>query len=300
MEAGRSKAEDPGARDCIIPRCPAHAGDAPRPMTPDQLDARLRFAVAAAHRAGETALAHARDPAGLGTVSKGVQDVVTAADKAVEQALRREIAEAFPGDAVLGEEEGLSPGWDGRAPLWILDPIDGTANFARRLPLWCVSIGVYSDGDAVCGVIHNPMAGETHAAARGRGATMNGTPIRVSRAALPEHSRIGLGFSYRRERKLHVAAVDRLLARQCEYSRLGSGALGMAHVADGRFEGYFEPHINSWDVAAGLVIVREAGGFTNDFFARDGLTRGNPILAGAPGLREFLESTLGDLMEPGI
>ena len=95
MEAGRSKAEDPGARDCIIPRCPAHAGGAPLPMTPDQLDARLRFAVAAAHRAGETALAYARDPAGLGTVSKGVQDVVTAADKAVEQALRREIAEAF-------------------------------------------------------------------------------------------------------------------------------------------------------------------------------------------------------------
>jgi myo-inositol-1(or 4)-monophosphatase len=129
---------------------------------------------------------------------------------------------------------------------------------------------------------------------------MNGKPIRVSQATSPGHSRIGLGFSYRRERHLHVAAVDRLLARQCEYSRLGSGALGMAHVADGRFEGYFEPHINSWDVAAGLVIVREAGGFTNDFFARDGLTRGNPILAGAPGLREFLESTLGDLMEPGI
>ena len=150
-------------------------------MTPDQLDARLRFAVAAAHRAGETALAHAHDPAGLGTVSKGVQDVVTAADKAVEQALRREIAEAFSGDAVLGEEEGLSPGWDGRAPLWILDPIDGTAKFARRLPLWCVSIGVHSDGDAVCGVIHNPMAGETHAAARGSGATMNEPTISQTR-----------------------------------------------------------------------------------------------------------------------
>lgn len=269
-------------------------------MTPADLDARFRFAQDAARRAGDLAIALARDPAGLGVVAKGVQDVVTAADKAVEKALRREIAEAFPGDSVLGEEEGLSPDWDGRAPLWILDPIDGTANFARRLPLWCVSIGVLHDGDAVCGVVHNPVADEMHAAMRRNGATMNGRPIRVSQATSPEHSRIGLGFSYRRERHLHLAAIDRLLARHCEYSRLGSGALGMAHVADGRFEGYFEPHINAWDVAAGLVIVREAGGFTNDFFARDGLSRGNPILAGAPGLREFLEATLGDLMEPGI
>ena len=265
-------------------------------MSPRELDNRLRFAIDAARRAGELALAHARDPDGLSIEAKGVQDVVTAADKAVEKALRAEIAAVFPGDAVLGEEEGLAAGWNGSTPLWILDPIDGTANFARRLPLWCVSIGLYTDGDALLGVIHNPMTDELHAAARGRGATLNGQPIRASVATTPEQSRIGLGFSYRREQSLHVAAVDRLLARHCEYSRLGSGALGMAYVADGRFEGYFEPHINSWDVAAGLVIVREAGGFTNDFFAGDALMRGNAILAGAPGLRAFLEATLGDLM----
>jgi myo-inositol-1(or 4)-monophosphatase len=267
-------------------------------MTPDEIDHRLRFAIDAARRAGDLALAHARDPAGLFVEDKGVQDVVTAADKALEKQLRADIAAAFPRDAVLGEEEGLDAGWDGRAPLWILDPIDGTANFARRLPLWCVSIGLYAEGDALVGVIHNPMADELHAAARGRGATLNRQPIRVSAATRPEQSRIGLGFSYRREHALHVAAIDRLLARRCEYSRLGSGALGMAYVADGRFEGYFEPHINSWDVAAGLVIVREAGGFTNDFFAGDALRHGNAILAGAPGVRGFLESTLGDLMLP--
>ena len=265
-------------------------------MNPSELDARLRFAIAAARRAGDLALSYANDPARMGTVAKGVQDVVTAADKAVEKALRAEFAAAFPGDAMLGEEEGISPDWDHRAPLWIVDPIDGTANFARRLPLWCVSIGLLVDGDAALGVIHNPVANELYAAVRGRGATMNGQPIHVSRAKTPEESRIGLGFSYRREHRLHVTAIERLLARHCEYSRLGSGALGMAHVADGRFEGYFEPHINSWDVAAGLVIVREAGGFTNDFFSGDALKHGNPILAGAPGLRGFLESTLSDLM----
>ena len=265
-------------------------------MTPESLDARLRFATAAAHRAGEIALAYAHDPARMAIEAKGVQDLVTAADKAVEAALRREIAAAFPTDAVLGEEEGISAGWDGRAPLWVVDPIDGTANFARRIPVWCVSIGLVVDGDAALGVIHAPALGDTHAAARGRGATLNGAPIRVSPASAPEASRVGLGFSYRCDRKVHLAAIDRLLARHCEYSRLGSGALGMAHVADGRFEGYFEPHINAWDVAAGIAIVREAGGFTNAFFAGDGLTRGNAILAGAPGVRAFLETTLGDLM----
>lgn len=265
-------------------------------MTPDDLDARLRFATAAARRAGDLALSYARDPARMSIESKGVQDLVTAADKAVEASLRREIAQAFPGDAILGEEEGITPDWNGRAPLWVVDPIDGTANFARRIPIWCVSVGLVVDGDAALGVIHAPVLDETHAAARGRGATLNGVPIRVSSASTPEASRIGLGFSYRCEQRPHLAAIDRLLARHCEYSRLGSGALGMAHVADGRFEGYFEPHINAWDVAAGIAIVREAGGFTNAFFAGDGLTRGNPILAGAPGVRDFLESTLGDLM----
>jgi myo-inositol-1(or 4)-monophosphatase len=148
------------------------------------------------------------------------------------------------------------------------------------------------------GVIHNPMTDELHAAANGRGATLNGTPIRASAVDSPKHARINLGFSYRRDPRLHVASIERLLARECEYSRLGSGALGMAYVADGRFEGYFEPHINAWDVTAGIVIVREAGGFTNDFFAGERrLERGNAILAGAPGMRAFLEDTLGDLMD---
>jgi myo-inositol-1(or 4)-monophosphatase len=267
-------------------------------MTPHELDLRLAFAVDAARRAGETALAYARDPEAMGIEVKGKQDVVTLADKSVEKALRAEVAAVFAHDAMLGEEEGITPGWDGSAPLWIVDPIDGTANFARRLPLWCISIGLYAGGEPVLGVIHNPVTNELHAAAKGRGATLNGMPIRASSVDSPRHARINLGFSYRRDPSLHVASIERLLGNECEYSRLGSGALGMAYVADGRFEGYFEPHINAWDVCAGIVIVREAGGFTNDFFGGDDrLKRGNAILAGAPGMRGFLEGTLGDLMQ---
>jgi len=266
-------------------------------MTDDDLDRRLAFAIDAARRMGALALMYAAHPERMGVQVKGIQDVVTVADRAVEEALRAEVARAFPGDALLGEEGGMSAGFDGHAPLWVVDPIDGTANFARRVPMWCVSIGLVHEGRPVAGVIHAPVLDELHAAARGRGATMNGKPIRASAVDDPRHARIGLGFSYRRPHALHLASIDRLLTAHCEYSRLGSGALGMAHVADGRFEGYFEPHINAWDVAAGIVIVREAGGFTNDFFDRDALARGNPILAGAPGMRRFLEDTLGDLMQ---
>jgi myo-inositol-1(or 4)-monophosphatase len=253
---------------------------------------RFAFAQGAALAAGALALPHFRNRATLAVESKGLQDVVTVADKAVEAMLVARIASAFPGDVVLGEEGGLSAAWDRRQPLWVIDPIDGTANFARGLPLWCISIGLLVEGKAAAGVIYNPVNGELHAAMAGSGATLNGAPIRVSAVADPQQARIGLGFSYRRPPSIHLGNIARLLDAGCEYSRLGSGALGMAYVADGRFEGYFEPHINAWDVLAGIVIVREAGGWTNDFLAGDALAHGNPILAAAPGVRGFLEREL--------
>ncbi len=255
---------------------------------------RFAFAQGAALAAGALALPHYRNRATLLVESKGLQDVVTVADKAVEEMLVARISAAFPGDVVLGEEGGFSASWDGRSPLWVIDPIDGTANFARGLPLWCVSIGILIGGEAVAGVIYNPVNGELHAARSGGGATLNDVPIRVSSVGDHRHARMGLGFSYRRPSSIHVGNIDRLLQAGCEYSRLGSGALGMAYVADGRFEGYFEPHINAWDVLAGIVIVREAGGWTNNFLADAGLTEGNPILAAAPGMRAFLERELWD------
>jgi myo-inositol-1(or 4)-monophosphatase len=153
-------------------------------------------------------------------------------------------------------------------------------------------------GDAVAGVIYNAVTDELHAGSVDAAATCNGKPIRVSRVTDPRRARVSLGFSYRRDPALHVAGIARLLAAGCEYSRLGSGALGMAYVADGRFEGYFEPHINAWDVAAGIAIVRAAGGWTSDFFAGDGLNRGNAILAATPGTRAFLQRELWPTLEP--
>ena len=259
-----------------------------RALTPS----RFAFAQRIAREAGALALSHYRRRGELAVESKGLQDIVTVADRAVEAMLVARIGEAFPGDVVLGEEGGYSAPHTGGAPLWVIDPIDGTANFARGLPLWCISIGLLHDGVPVAGVIYNACTDELHAGSIDTPATCNGAPIRVSRVADPHHARLSLGFSYRRDPSIHLASIARLLAAGCEYSRLGSGALGLAYVADGRFEGYFEPHINAWDVAAGIAIVRAAGGWTNDFFAGEGLARGNPILASAPGMRAFVEREL--------
>lgn len=260
---------------------------------------RLALAQSLAHDAGALAMSHYARYRELQVESKGLQDIVTIADRAVESMLIEGIGQAFPEDIVLGEEGGFTANHraHSNATLWVIDPIDGTANFARGLPLWCISIGVMQRGDVVAGVIFNPVTGEMHAGGVDAAATCNGTPIHVSAVDDPHRARVGLGFSYRRDPAIHVGGVGRLLAAGCEYSRLGSGALGMAYVADGRFEGYFEPHINAWDVAAGIAIVRAAGGWTNAFFDNDGLRRGNAILAAAPGVRDFLEQELWPTLE---
>ena len=133
-------------------------------------------------------------------------------------------------------------------------------------------------------MIYDPVNDELYHSLSGNGAFRNETPIRVSQAAKLEEAHVGLGYSYRRPVKEHASAVEACLTAHCEYSRTGSGALSLAYVADGRFDGYWEGHMNSWDAAGGLAIVREAGGWISDFFAGDGLNSGNPILAATPAL----------------
>jgi myo-inositol-1(or 4)-monophosphatase len=143
------------------------------------------------------------------------------------------------------------------------------------------------------GIIYHPLVAELFSARRGGGAFLNGHPIKVSGETDVKNARVGIGFSYRRPVRDHVRAVEGLLSGGCEYLRLGSGALGLAFTAAGRFDGYFERHINSWDAAAGLVLVQEAGGYTNDFLADDGLTKGSELLAATPGLVEPLKQLTG-------
>jgi myo-inositol-1(or 4)-monophosphatase len=220
---------------------------------------------------------------------KGDQDYLTEADGEVERLISERINAAYPADSVLGEEGGGNVG----ESAWIIDPIDGTANFARGNPHFCISIAYLRDGDPAIGVIYSPVLDELYAAQRGGGAVLNGTAIHVSDTADMRRATIELGWSTRRPLADYTAMVHRTFAAGAGVLRSGSGALGMAYVAAGRTDGYGELHINAWDVLAGLLIVREAGGWTNDFLAQNGLAGGNPILGCTPALRSALTQVTG-------
>ncbi|MFO1303263.1 MAG: inositol monophosphatase family protein [Burkholderiales bacterium] len=233
---------------------------------------------------------------GFGTSStkmKGVHDVVTEMDGAVERYIRAEIARRYPQDAVLGEEQGEERGGAGGDRLWIIDPIDGTANYARGLPRYCVSIGYAEQGVPVLGAIYDPSNDALYAAARGEGAWQDGERMRVSEIDDMQAATVECGWSTRRPASAYVDLIGRVFAAGAAMRRAGSGALGLVDVAAGRVEAYAELHINSWDCAAGIVLVQEAGGFTNDFFAGDGMRAGNPLLATNAALCGKLAAVIG-------
>ena len=254
----------------------------------DDLTTRFHVACAVAHEAADIARRqfHSRDTRQF--VLKGPQDYFTEAGGEIERLIIRRIGEVFPDDAFFGEEDSGTIG----ERTWVIDPIDGTANFSRGNPYFGISIALVHDGQPVVGVVCNPMARELFAASRGGGATVNGRPLAVSEVAEMNRATIELGWSLRRPIADYVAMVDRVTATGAGFTRGGSGALGLAYVAAGRIDGYGELHINSWDCLAGIVLVREAGGWVNDFMAGDGLTQGNPLLACTPALRgPLIEAT---------
>jgi myo-inositol-1(or 4)-monophosphatase len=256
------------------------------------LAARFAAAQAVAREAGALAVAMRQGPSeDFDVKGKGTLDFSTAADLAVERLVGERLGRRF-GDAMLGEEYGATGGGAPRPErLWVVDPIDGTYNYMHGLPAWCVSLAYVDQGEIAFGIIYSPTTDELFAARRFHGATRNGVPIHVSgnRHAAPL---IEIGCSQRRPLERYLNLIRRTFAAGCEFRRLGSGALGMARVAAGETDGYLELHINSWDVLAGIALVREAGGWTNDFLAGDGLIEGNPIIACTPELRETLEGLM--------
>ncbi len=248
---------------------------------PDKaLEKRHRAACAIAREAGALMRRlFARRAAGTYEL-KGDHDYLTEADGRVERLIVKRIEEAFPGDTVFGEEGG------GRmsSQVWVIDPIDGTANFARGIPHFCTSIAFVREGRTALGAICNPVLNELFAARRGGGATLNGKPMRVSGTTDIRRATFELGWSTRRPLADYVAMVGRVTATGAGFQRAGSGALGIAYVAAGRIDGYAELHINAWDALAGLLMVEEADGRTNDFLGKNGLTEGNLVVAATPGL----------------
>lgn len=242
---------------------------------------RLQAALRIASEAADLALEYFGDANKLGTKMKGFQDWLTEADGAVERLIRKRIEETFPGEGFLGEEGG---GDNNPDALWIVDPIDGTANFARGDLLWCISIGYLEQGVPRLGVIHAPLISEVYAAETGKGATRNSKPIAAAATNDMRAAAIEIGWSARKPTDQYLGLVRDCMARGASVKRSASGALGMCWVAGGRTDAYLEHHINSWDVAAGYVIAQEAGCTVNDFFVPGAVERGNPILASTPAL----------------
>ncbi|MCO6050240.1 inositol monophosphatase [Mesorhizobium sp. RP14(2022)] len=248
----------------------------------DAIAARHELAEAIAREGGALALRYFRNRDTLSIdIKTNGQDVVSIADKEVEAHLRHRIAEAFPDDGVLGEEEGMKPGTSGFT--WVMDPIDGTTPFVFGIPAWCLSIAVTRDRAIETGVIYDPVANELYSARRGEGATLNGQAIRVSTSHDLSTGVLGLGASHRVPSAQVAGVVERLLDSGGMFIRNGSGALMLAYVSAGRLAAYWEPHMNAWDCFAGFLLVEEAGGWAVDLHTEWGeLINGGPVLAGAP------------------
>ena len=264
----------------------------------DPVAARAAFASDLAHRAGELALHHFRNRATLKVETKaGALDLVSVADRAVEDMIRAEIARAFPDDAILGEEGGAAPGRSGLT--WIIDPIDGTVPFLMGLPHWCVVIALAEGPETLAGAIDVPVTGERFAARAGHGATLDGARLRLDADRRIDQFPIGVGASERADPAAIAGIVRRLMEAGSVFYRNGSGANMLASVAAGRLGGFVEPAMNPWDSVAGLLMIREAGGIAQPFpaDARLGLS-----LAAAPGVWEALHriaaEELGALVAP--
>ena len=251
-----------------------------------ELNVRLAAASALSREAGALTMRRFRDR-GFKIGLKGPQDFLTEVDSEVERLIAARLHVQFPGDGFIGEE-GAGRVSQGDAPIWVVDPIDGTANFARGAPHFCVSIALTDGKKALLGAIYDPALDELFTASAGSGAFLDGAPIRVRDTTQMHAASVEVGWNLRSPPETFLAIMKHIAESGAAPMRCGSGALALAYVAAGRSDAFLEPMINAWDCLAGNVLVEEAGGYVSDFLARDGLTKGNPLLACAPGVRAAL------------
>ena len=215
------------------------------------------------------------------------QDVVSIADRNVEKTIIEGLQADFPQDGFLGEEQGITQGDNDY--LWVIDPIDGTACFLNGMHAWCVSVAMMVGGKIAFGLVFDPNGKELFSAIAGKGCFVNDKPVSTLNVNSVQDGVMGVGTSHRVPSSQCVNFIERLLNEGGMFIRNGSGALMLAYVAAGRLIGYYEPHINSWDCLAGLIMINEAGGWCNPFLAGEGLLKGNPILVSASGLENTLK-----------
>ncbi|MET1253867.1 inositol monophosphatase family protein [Aliikangiella maris] len=243
------------------------------------MQAFLTIAVRAARKAGDYIV---READKIRSVqSKSSNDFVTNVDEAAEKLIIDTIAQAYPDHSFLGEESGHSGSGEYR---WIIDPIDGTTNYIRKVPHWCISIACTYRGRSEVAVIYDPIREELFTAVKGRGAQLNDKRIRVSQTNGLEHSLLATGFPFRHPQKLaeYNRIFNQLFPHCADMRRGGSAALDLAYVAAGRFDGFWEFGLNEWDIAAGTLLVTEAGGIVSDFSGNPNYQNSNSLLAANP------------------
>lgn len=251
----------------------------------------LTTAIQAARAAAAIHRFHAEDIDKQIDTKANYADLVTKVDKESERRIRELISAAHPDHTILGEEQGELAGRAGHSRWrWIVDPLDGTTNFLHGLPHWAVSIALEHKGNIVAGVIHDPVKDEMFHAERGEGAWLNGSRIRVSGRRRMVESLFATGVPFAAMTSLPAVLRDlsRLMPECAGVRRLGAASLDMAYVAAGRYEGYWEREIHPWDIAAGMIIVAEAGGFVGPVLAEGDPLAGGGIIAGNATLHDRL------------
>ncbi len=247
----------------------------------------LNIAIKAARRAGSIITRASEDIGSLTVSDKGYNDFVSEVDLASEKEIIRVLKIAYPNHAFLGEESGLSHQAD---DVWIIDPLDGTTNFLHGIPQYCISIALEHKGEITQAVIYDPNRNDLFSATKGQGAYLNQRRIRVSNKAKLKDSILGTGFPFRDFKHLptYLKIFEEVIRGTSGIRRPGAAALDLAYVAAGWFDGFFEINLSKWDIAAGGLIVSEAGGIVSDFSEKSNWIESGNIVAANPKIHNPL------------
>ncbi|TIL95806.1 MAG: inositol monophosphatase [Mesorhizobium sp.] len=259
----------------------------------------LNVMVQAAMKAGRSLSRDFGEVQNLQVSMKGPGDYVSQADRKAEEILFTELSKARPGYAFLMEERGQIEGDDSQH-RWIVDPLDGTTNFLHGIPLFAISIALERQGQIVAGIVYNPAMDELYTAERGGGAFMNDRRLRVAGRTKLIDTVIGCGVPHlgRGQHGNFLIELRNVMAEVSGVRRLGSASLDLAYVAAGRMDGFWETGLSAWDVAAGILLIREAGGFISDFAGGQNMLDGGSIVAGNETIQRALLKTVRKPVTP--
>ena len=255
----------------------------------------LNIAIRAARKAGNLIAKNYETPDAVETTQKGSNDFVTNVDRDAEHLIIETIRKSYPKHTIISEERGELVGED-HDIQWVVDPLDGTANFIKRLPHFAVSIAVRIKGRTEVAVVYDPMRNELFTATRGQGAQLNGYRLRGTTAKDLDGTILATGFPFKvkQHAPAYIAILGKLFTQCADFRRTGSAALDLAYVAAGRVDGFFEIGLKPWDFAGGELLVREAGGLVTDFVGGHNYLSSGNIIAGNPRVVKAILANVRD------